>query len=101
MSINSNNKIPEEIEFKMLESKISGSDLVVFQLEDGAQVKIRVNIERAGIATNYTNPDGSQHYNVQASMSVNVVSSDKKYKISKTRSSNNVNDKFSSTKPYA
>ena len=101
MSIDSNNKIPEEIEFKMLESKISGSDLVVFQLEDGAQVKIRVNIERAGIATNYSNPDGSQHYNVQASMSVNVVSSDKKYKISKTRSSNNANDKFSSTKPYA
>ena len=100
MSVNSNNKIPEELEFKMLDSKLSGSDSVVFQLEDGAQVKIRVSIERAGIATNYTNPDGSQHYNVQASMTVNVISSDKKYKISKTRSSQ-ISNKSSSTKPYA
>nr|ACF09781.1 hypothetical protein [uncultured marine crenarchaeote KM3-153-F8] len=100
MSVNSNNKIPEELEFKMLDSQLSGSDSVVFQLEDGAQVKIRVSIERAGIATNYTNPDGSQHYNVQASMTVNVISSDKKYKISKTRPSQ-ISNKSSSTKPYA
>ena len=66
MSNNSNNDVPDEIEFKMLESNADGSDEVTFQLEDGSIIKIRVNIDRAGVATNYRNSDGSKHYNVQA-----------------------------------
>lgn len=83
MSNNKNKDIPEEIEFKMLDSHPDGHDEVVFQLEDGSIIKIRVNIDRAGVATNYNNPDGSKHYNIQASMNVNVISSDRKYKLSK------------------
>ena len=97
MSNNSNNGVPDEIEFKMLESNADGSDEVTFQLEDGSIIKIRVNIDRAGVATNYRNSDGSKHYNVQASMSVNVISSDRTYKLSKPGMKSN---KSVVSKPY-
>ena len=97
MSKNSNNDTPDEIEFKMLEANVDGSDEVTFQLEDGSIIKIRVNIDRAGVATNYHNPDGSKHYNVQASMSVNVISSDRTYKLSKPGMKS---DKSVVSKPY-
>ena len=97
MSKNSNNDVPGEIEFKMLEANADGSDEVTFQLEDGSIIKIRVNIDRAGVATNYRNSDGSKHYNVQASMSVNVISSDRTYKLSKPGIKS---DKSVISKPY-
>ena len=97
MSNNPNNDVPDEIEFKMLESNADGSDEVTFQLEDGSIIKIRVNIDRAGVATNYRNSDGSKHYNVQASMSVNVISSDRTYKLSKPGMKS---DKSVISKPY-
>jgi|TARA_B100001750_G_scaffold69236_1_gene55264 DNA polymerase/3'-5' exonuclease PolX len=97
MSKNSNNDTPDEIEFKMLEANVDGSDEVTFQLEDGSIIKIRVNIDRAGVATNYHNSDGSKHYNVQASMSVNVISSDRTYKLSKPGMKS---DKSVVSKPY-
>ena len=97
MSKNSNNDVPDEIEFKMLEANADGADEVTFQLEDGSIIKIRVNIDRAGVATNYRNSDGSKHYNVQASMSVNVISSDRTYKLSKPGMKS---DKSVISKPY-
>ena len=97
MSNNQNRDLPDEIEFKMLESNADGSDEVIFQLEDGSIIKIRVNIDRAGVATNYRNSDGSKHYNVQASMSVNVISSDRTYKLTK---SGMKSDKSVVSKPY-
>ena len=97
MSNNPNNDVPDEIEFKMLESNADGSDEVTFELEDGSIIKIRVNIDRAGVATNYRNSDGSKHYNVQASMSVNVISSDRTYKLSKPGMKS---DKSVISKPY-
>ena len=56
-----------------------------------------MNIDRAGVATNYHNSDGSKHYNVQASMSVNVISSDRTYKLSKPGMKS---DKSVVSKPY-
>ncbi len=75
---------PDEIEFKMLDAKPMGTDSVLFELEDGATVKIRVNVERAGVATNYNNPDGSKHYNVQSSMMITIISADRTYRLPKT-----------------
>ena len=102
MSNNQNRDIPDEIEFKMLVSKVDGSDEVIFELEDGSIIKIRVNIDRAGVATNYLNSDGSKHYNVQASMSVNVIPADRKYKLTKpgVKSNKSVSDKSVISKPY-
>ena len=97
MSNNQERNLPDEIEFKMLDSKPDGVDEVVFKIEDGSTIRIRVHIDRVGVATNYNNPDGSQHYNVQASMPVNVISSDRKYTISKPGINKN---KSVTSKPY-
>ena len=73
------------VDFKMLEAKLVGSDTVVFRLEDGAQVKIKVDIARAGVATNLTSPDGTPHYNVNATLRVQVIPSKKKYSIPRSK----------------
>lgn len=80
--------MPEEnVEFKLLEAKLVGSDTVVFRLEDGAMVKIKVDIERAGVATNFKNPDGSPHYNIGAGLKINVVPSERRFFVPKSQMS--------------
>jgi len=74
-----------KVEFKQLDVKLVGSDTVVFRLEDGAMVKIKVDIDRAGVALNFTNPDGSPHYNINASLKVNVVPKGKKFSIPRSQ----------------
>jgi len=74
-----------KIEFKLLEAKLIGNDTITFKLEDGATVKIKVDINRAGVAKNFTNPDGTPHYNVQASLKVNVIPPSKTYSIPKSQ----------------
>jgi hypothetical protein len=79
-------RMPEEnVEFKMLEAKLVGSDTVVFRLEDGAMVKIKVDIERAGVATNFKNPDGSPHYSINSGLKISVIPSEKKFFIPKSQ----------------
>ena len=76
--------MPEEnVEFKILDYKLVGSDTVVFRLEDGAMVKVRVDIGRAGVATNFKNPDGSTHYNIAADLRITVIPPEKKFSIPK------------------
>jgi hypothetical protein len=75
----------QNVEFKWLDAKLLGSDTVMFKLEDGATVKIKVDVDRAGVAVNFTNPDGSPHYNINASLKVNVTPSSKKFSIPKSR----------------
>ena len=75
----------ETVEFKILEAKLVGSDTVVFRLEDGALVKIKVDIERAGVATNYKNPDGSPHYNLTPRLNVNVIPPNKKFLVPRSQ----------------
>lgn len=75
----------EKVEFKWLDAKCVGSDTVIFRLEDGATVKIRVDIGRAGVAVNYTNPDGSPHYNINADLRVTVIPPDKRFSLPKSQ----------------
>jgi hypothetical protein len=75
----------EKVEFKILNAKLLGSDTVVFRLEDNAMVKCRVVLERAGVATNLTNPDGSPIYNFSTSVAINVVPPSKKFSIPKSQ----------------
>ena len=75
----------ENVEFKLLEAKLVGSNTVVFNLEDGAIVKIRVDISRAGVATNFRNPDGSLHYNISAGLNITVIPKEKKFFIPKSK----------------
>lgn len=73
----------EKIEFKMLDYECIDKDVVTFRLEDGSIVKIKVDIDRAGVATNYTNPDGTPHYLINASIKVKVIPSSKRFSIEK------------------
>ncbi|EPA05890.1 hypothetical protein [Candidatus Nitrosarchaeum limnium] len=47
---------PEKIEFKMLDYKRIENEYVSFELEDGTIVKVKVDLDRVGIATNFKNP---------------------------------------------
>jgi hypothetical protein len=75
----------QKIEFKWLEAKCTGTDTVVFKLEDGAVVKIKVDVDRAGVATGFTNPDGTPHYEIGAALKINVIPSNKAYYIPKSQ----------------
>jgi len=72
------------VEFKWLEAKLVGSDTVTFRLEDGALVKIKVDVDRAGVAVNYANPDGTPHYHIDVSWKVNVTPHKKKFYIQRS-----------------
>ena len=78
--------MPEEnVEFKILEHKLVGSDTVVFRLEDGTTVKVKVDIGRAGVATNLKNPDGSPQYNISADLRISVIPAGKKFFVPKSQ----------------
>jgi hypothetical protein len=77
--------VPEKIEFKMLEHERVGNDTVTFKLEDGTIVKVKVDLDRAGVATNYKNPDGTAHYAVNTSVKVSVIPPDKKFTLPKSQ----------------
>ncbi|MEK6920180.1 MAG: hypothetical protein AABX62_03945 [Thermoproteota archaeon] len=73
------------VEFKWLEAKSVGSDVVVFHLEDGTTVKVRVSLDRAGVALNMKNPDGSDFYNFNANLQMTIIPPDKKFTIPKSQ----------------
>lgn len=75
----------EKVEFKILDAKRVGSDIVDFRLEDGAMVKVKVEIARAAVATNYKNPDGTSHYHIGAGLKVSAIPKDKKFYIPKSK----------------
>jgi hypothetical protein len=75
----------DNIEFKMLDAKLVGSDTVVFRLEDDTQIKVKVGIARAGVATSLKNPDGTPHYNIEPVIGISIVPSSKKYYLPKSR----------------
>jgi hypothetical protein len=79
MRMSSNSGAPDnKIEFKMLDySVVDNDDTVSFKLEDCTIVKVKVGIERVGVATNYRNPDGSLHYAVNTSVGLYIILHDK------------------------
>jgi len=74
---------PEKIEFKMLEFDRLKNDFVSFKLEDGTIVKVRVDLDRVGIATNFTNPDGTPHYAINTSVKLSIIPKNKKFSVEK------------------
>ncbi len=73
------------VDFKWLEAKPVGSDTVVFHLENGTTVKVKVSLERAGLALNMKNPDGSDLYNFNANMQVQIIPAEKKFSIPRSQ----------------
>ena len=76
---------PDKVEFKMLDYSTVDGDTVTFKLEDGTIVKVKVGIERVGVATTYRNPDGSLHYAVNTSVKLYVIPHDKRFTLSKSQ----------------
>jgi hypothetical protein len=87
MRMSSNSGAPDnKIEFKMLDySVVDNDDTVSFKLEDGTIVKVKVGIERVGVATNYRNPDGSLHYAVSTSVKLYIIPHDKRFTLQKSQ----------------
>ena len=77
--------VPEKIEFKMLDHDRLGPDTVTFKLEDGTIVKVKVDLDRAGVSTNFKNPDGTAHYAVNTSVKVSIIPPDKKFTLPKNQ----------------
>ena len=75
---------PDKIEFKMLDYERLENEFVSFKLEDGTIVKVKVDLDRVGIATNFTNPDGTPHYAINTSVKLSVLPHDKKFSVEKT-----------------
>ncbi len=75
----------EKVEFKILEAKLVGSNTVVFRLEDGAIIKVKVDIERAAVAIDFKNPDGTPHYNIGTGLRLTIIPKDKKFYIPKSK----------------
>jgi len=73
----------EKIEFKMLDYKRLENEFVKFELEDGTIVKVKVDLDRVGKATNFTNPDGTPHYAINTAIKLSIIPSDKKFTVQK------------------
>ena len=75
----------EQVEFKLLDSKLVGSDTVVFRLEDGTMIKVKVDLRRAGVAVNFKNPDGTPRYVIDANLGIQIIPKSKKFYIPKSK----------------
>ncbi len=71
----------DKIDFKLLDHERIGNESVSFKLEDGTIVKVKVDLDRVGIATNYRNPDGTQHYAINTSVKISVIPSERKFSV--------------------
>lgn len=67
----------------MLDYERVGADFVSFKLEDGTIVKVKVDLDRVGIATNHKNPDGTPHYAINTSVKLTIIPSDRKFSVEK------------------
>ena len=77
------NETPNKIEFKMLDHERLENDFVSFKLEDGTIVKVKVDLDRVGIAINFTNPDGTPHYAINTSVKLSIIPKNKKFLVEK------------------
>jgi hypothetical protein len=68
-----------KIEYKILEAKPVGSNIVCYRLEDGALVKIYVFIDQAGVSVDYKGPDGNPVYNITHTFRVQIVPPSKRF----------------------
>lgn len=74
----------DKIEFKMLDYKRLENDFVSFELEDGSIVKVKVDLDRVGKATNFKNRDGTPRYTINTSVKVSIIPSDRTFSVEKS-----------------
>ncbi len=71
----------EKIDFKILDYERTGNEFVSFKLEDDAIVKVKVDLDRVGVATNYKNSDGTPHYVINTSVKITVIPNERKFSV--------------------
>lgn len=76
-------ELKNKVEFKMLDYERIGGDFVAFKLEDGTLVKVKVDLDRVGIATNQKNPDGTPHYAINTSVKLTIIPNDRIFSVEK------------------
>ena len=76
-------EVKNKIDFKMLDYERIGGDFVAFKLEDGELVKVKVDLDRVGIAQNHKNPDGTPHYAINTSVKISIIPNDRKFSVEK------------------
>jgi len=82
----SEKKEEDFVKFRMLDWKIkSPDDTVVFELEDGTIVRHKVDINRAGVAINFKNPDGTPFYQVEMGGKITIIPASKEFQIPKSQ----------------
>ncbi len=72
-----------KVEFRQLDYKVVGSDIVVFKLEDESVVEVQVRLNRVGVRLNFRNPDGSPAYHIDIGNMLRVIPHDRKFLIDK------------------
>ncbi len=72
---------PNKIEFEMLDYKRLENDFVSFELDDGATVKVKVDLDKVGKAVNYKNPDGTPHYAISTTVKLAVIPRNRKFSV--------------------
>ncbi|MEM3061805.1 MAG: hypothetical protein QW265_05305, partial [Candidatus Bathyarchaeia archaeon] len=75
----------DAVQFRVLDYKLVGPDTVTFRLDDGALVKVKVDLGRVGVAENFKNPDGTPHYNITADVKIQVIPPGGKYKLPRSQ----------------
>lgn len=73
----------DKIDFEMLDYERVENEYVSFRLEDGAIVKVRVDLDRVGKAISYKNPDGTPHYAINTAIKLSILPSEKKFTVEK------------------
>ncbi len=74
----------ERIEFEVLDYERLENEYVSFKLEDGTVVKVKVDLDRVGKASNFKNPDGTTHYAINTSVKLSIIPSDRTFSVEKT-----------------
>lgn len=67
----------DQIKYKQLSSKLVGSNVVNFRLEDETLVKVHVELARVGAAIDRKNPDGTPLYHFDTNLRFEIQTKDK------------------------
>ncbi len=70
------------IEFDIIEAKTVGNNSVVFRLEDGTQVIVRVEIGRCG---KRLDENGEAQYHFDFQNQVKIIPKDKKFRVNQVK----------------
>ena len=73
----------DKMDFEMLDYERLENEHVSFKLGDGTIVKVKVDLDRAGKALNYRNPDGTPHYAINTSVKLSIMPPDKRFSVDK------------------